>query len=100
MRAGRVSERRAGARQWVVTALGASTASVEVDADTIEKVPRWLLPTDAQEGDVLAVEHARTGDRTSLVVTRDAGATRAALAASEKQMREAPVDKKGGDIAL
>jgi hypothetical protein len=88
-----------GAR-WVVESLGDSTASVEVDGDAIEKVPRWLLPADAKAGDVLAVRHTRDGDHASLVVTRDPKATREALAASERQMRDAPVDKKGGDVTL
>jgi len=88
-----------GAR-WVVDALGETTASVEVDGDRVEKVPRWLLPADAKEGEVLAVKHERAGDRASIVVTRDPKATREALAESEKQMRDAPVDKKGGDVVL
>ena len=88
-----------GAR-WVVDALGETTASVEVDGEAIEKVPRWLLPADAKAGDVLAVKYTRDGDRASLEVTRDPKATREALAASEKQMRDAPVDKKGGDVVL
>ena len=92
-------KRTPGAR-WVVDSLGESTASVEVDGDRVEKVPRWLLPADAKEGEVLAVKHTRDGDRASLVVTRDPEATREALAESEKQMRDAPVDKKGGDVTL
>lgn len=88
-----------GAR-WVVDGLGETTASVEVDGDRVEKVPRWLLPADAKAGEVLAVKHARDGDRASVVVTRDPQATREALAASERQMRDAPVDKKGGDVKL
>ena len=88
-----------GAR-WVVDALGETTASVEVDGDRVEKVPRWLLPADAKEGEVLAVKYERAGDRASLVVTRDPKATREALAESERQMRDAPVDKKGGDVVL
>jgi hypothetical protein len=87
------------ATRWVVTALGDTQASVEVD-DRIEHVPRWLLPANAREGDVLAVEHARAGARASLVVSRAQAATRAALEASARQLRDAPKDPKGGDITL
>jgi len=85
--------------RWVIDALGDTYASVEI-GDRVERVPRWLLPADVREGDVLAVEHARAGDRASIVVTRDEAATKAALAASERQLKNAPVDKKGGDITL
>jgi hypothetical protein len=93
---------RAGEKsvQWVVEALGESTATVEVDGQEMAKVPRWLLPAGAREGDVLAVTHERGAERASLTVVRDPDATKAALAASERQMRDAPVDKKGGDITL
>ena len=91
---------RAPGARWVVDSLGESTASVEVDGDRVEKVPRWLLPADAKAGDVLAVKHTRDGDRASVVVARDPKATREALAESEAQMRDAPVDKKGGDVTL
>jgi hypothetical protein len=86
--------------QWIVESLGETTATVEVDGKAMMKVPRWLLPGDAKEKDVLAVTRAAEGDRVSLKVERDAGATRAALDASAKQLRDAPVDKKGGDVTL
>ncbi|WP_025410578.1 DUF3006 family protein [Gemmatirosa kalamazoonensis] len=95
-----MSARGSDGERWVVTSLGPSVASVEVDGDAIEKVPRWLIPVDAHEGDVLAVERSRGPDRVSIVVKTDPAATREALAASEKQMRDAPVDKKGGDVKL
>ena len=89
----------AGTR-WVVQSVGESVASVEVDGDTIVTLPRWLLPEDAAEGDVLAVTHTRAAGRASLVVMRDAAGTREALAESETQMRDAPVDTAGGDVTL
>ena len=88
------------AARWVVESLGESTASVEVDGERVEKVPRWLLPAGAREGDVLAVEHTHAGDHVSLTVRRDAKETRAALEASKEQLAQAPKDTKGGDIKL
>jgi len=88
------------ATRWVVESLGESTASVEVDGEKVEKVPRWLLPADAREGEVLAVERTHSGDHVSLTVRRDPKGTRAALEASKEQLARAPKDTKGGDITL
>lgn len=91
-----------GARtsQWIVDALGEATATVEVDGKDTEKVPRWLLPIGTREGDVLEVERRTDDERVTLTVRQDRQARETAREASEKQMKEAPVDRKGGDIAL
>ena len=86
--------------QWVVDSLGEATATVEVDGKETAKVPRWLLPTGVREGDVLAVERRADEERVSITVRQDPKAREAARAASERQMRDAPVDKKGGDVTL
>lgn len=86
--------------QWVVESIGDATAGIEIDDGSVARVPRWLLPEAARVGDVLAVTRERSAGRTQLTVERDPAATRAALDASERQARAAPVDQGGGDVTL
>jgi len=86
-------------KRWIVESLGDETAAVEVDGGAVAHVPRWLLPADAHEGDVLAVTHAHGHGRVTVTVAHDAAATQAALDDSARQMRDAPIDR-GGDVAL
>ena len=87
--------------RWTIDALGELVARVEVDGGAMVQLPRWLLPADAREGEVLQVRHARDGARSRLVITRDAEATRAALARSRAQLQSIPVAADGGgDVEL
>lgn len=75
---------------WVVDVIDEDSAAVEVDGRQITPIPRWLLPADAHEGDVLQVTHARSGSRSTLTIELDRQATRVALRRSADQLREAP----------
>ena len=85
---------------WVVDSLGETVATVEVDGKDVLKVPRWLLPQGTREKDVLVVTREAGRERVSLTVARDPDSTKAALEESAAQLRDAPVDGKGGDITL
>lgn len=89
--------------RWVLDVLEEDSASVEVDGREARSVPRWLLPSDVREGDVLAVVHERDGERSRITIARDAEATRAAYAKSAAQVQQtgsrSPTDP-GGNITL
>jgi len=76
-------------------------ASIEVDGREMARVPQWLLPEDAKEGDVLRVTHERSKGRSSLRVEIDAEATQTARAASARQVTQQGTRKDpGGNITL
>ena len=62
--------------QWIIAVLEEHTATVEVDGGATCALPRWLLPEEVREHDVLRVEHRRAGDRSTLIIAHDAAATR------------------------
>jgi len=84
---------------WVVDVIEDDAAAVEVDGRQITPIPRWLLPADAHDGDVLRVTHSRSGLRSTLSIELDRQATRAALQRSSDQLRHAPPGDTG-DVRL
>jgi hypothetical protein len=84
---------------WVVDVLDDDAAAVEVDGRRITPIPRWLLPADARDGDVLRVTHARSGTRSTLSIEVDRVATQMAYRRSAEQMRDVPSGGTG-DIDL
>lgn len=92
--AGRRSE-----HMWIVDVVEEDSAAVEVDGRQITPVPRWLLPADARDGDVLRVTHDRSGTRSTLSIVVDRGATRLAFQRSAEQLRNMPPGDKG-DVNL
>jgi hypothetical protein len=81
---------RASHHTWIVDVIDEDSAAVEVDGRQITPIPRWLLPADAHEGDVLHVTHARSGSRSTLAIEVDRHATRLAVQRSADQLRHAP----------
>ena len=61
---------------WVVDVIDDDSAAVEVDGRQITPIPRWLLPVDAQDGDILRVMHSRSPSRSTLTIEIDRHATR------------------------
>ena len=61
---------------WVIDVVDEDSAAVQVDGRQITPLPRWLLPTDAHEGDVLRVSHVRSAGRSTLSIEVDRSATR------------------------
>jgi hypothetical protein len=89
-----------GARHtWVVDVIEEDAAAVEVDGRRVTPIPRWLLPSDARDGDVLRVTHSRSGGRSTLSIELDRHATRVAFERSSEQLRDVPPGGTG-DIDL
>jgi hypothetical protein len=84
---------------WVVDVIDEDSAAVEVDGRQITPIPRWVLPADAHDGDVLRVTHARSGLRSALSIEIDRDAQRAALKRSAEQLSDIPVAGRG-DVEL
>ena len=84
---------------WVIDVVDEDSAAVQVDGRQITPLPRWLLPADAHEGDVLRVSHARSAERSTLSIEVDRSATRRAFQRSADQMRDTP-PADVGDIDL
>lgn len=80
---------------WVVDVIDEDSAAVEVDGRQITPIPRWLLPTDAHEGDVLRVTHGRSGSRSTLSIELDRDAKQVALEQSAEQLRDLPASGRG-----
>ena len=92
-------EVRGSRHTWVVDVIEDDAAAVEVDGRRVTPIPRWLLPSDARDGDVLRVTHARSGSRSTLSIEVDRSATHVAYQRSVDQLRDAP--KSGtGDVNL
>ena len=91
---------RPSRHSWVVDVLEEDSAAIEVDGRSVTPGPRWLLPANAAEGDVLRVSHHRTGTRSSLVIELERGDTRLAMDRSRRQV-EGMADGGGtGDVEL
>jgi hypothetical protein len=93
-------------QRWVVDAIEESTASIEVDGETMITVPRALLPAGTMQGHVLRVSREASDDaRQSHVTIRlDEAETKKALDASAAQVAKGRAESKkrdpGGDIEL
>lgn len=88
--------------RWVVDSIEEFVASIEIDGRRMAQVPQWVLPQNAREGDVLAVQHeiGNEGKRSTLHITIDREATRLALETSARQSRKGERNQNdpGGDI--
>lgn len=96
---GAESRHDASRHTWVVDVIDDDAAAVEVDGRRITPIPRWILPADARDGDVLRVTHVRSGARSRLWIEVDHAATRLAFDRSAEQMRDVPSGGTG-DIDL
>jgi hypothetical protein len=90
--------------RWAIDGLEESTARIEEDGHRIITVPRWLLPAEAREGQILTVTRAAASGSSTVTFTIDEGATSAAKAKSGAQVEKiAKASKRrdgGGDVAL
>ena len=80
---------------WIVDVIQDDAAAVEVDGRRVTPIPRWLLPTDATDGDVLRVTHERSATRSTFSIEVDRDATRVAYERSADQLRSAPPSGSG-----
>ena len=93
------TERRASRHTWVVDVIEDDAAAVEVDGRRVTPIPRWLLPADAKDGDVLQVTHTRSASRSTFTIAVDHDATRLAYERSAEQLRDTPPGGSG-DVDL
>ena len=89
---------------WIIDSIEERVAAIEVDGDAVVRLPQWVLPRGAREGDVLTVSHEldADGERSTLRIAVDPDATERALGRSRRQTqkgRKSPGDA-GGDITL
>ena len=90
--------------RWVIDSIAEHVAAIEVDGGPLVRLPQWVLPRGAAEGQVLRVAHEldAAGDRSTLEITVDRAATAEALDASRAQvdgLRKASARRdRGGDV--
>jgi len=92
----------APSHRWAVDRIEEGTAAVEQDGDHVYEIPRYLLPADARDGDVLsvAVSPAAPGEVTiSVRIDRAAGAPPSSAKPARRKPRRGASDP-GGDIVL
>ena len=84
--------------RWAIDRIEEGTAAVEQDGDHVYEIPRFLLPREARDGDVLTVTVAEAAaGEVTLSVRIDRAAGDAPGKAARK--RRAGNDR-GGDIVL
>jgi len=92
--------------RWVIDSIADHVAVIEVDGAAMVRLPQWMLPRRATEGQVLHAKHEvdRNGQRSVLTIEIDEVATAAALDASNAQVdaiRKASAQHDpGGDVKL
>ena len=93
------SAKAGGAHRWAVDRIEEGTAAVEQDGDHVYEIPRWLLPPNVREGDVLNASLVTSGEGFLTISVRlDRAASDAANTPRSKRTRS-PGDP-GGDIVL
>jgi hypothetical protein len=89
---------------WAIDSIEEFVASVEVDGKLMARVPQWLLPPAAKEGDIVAVEHniSDDGAKSSVEIAFDREATKRAHERSARVPKKTGREKvdPGGDIKL
>ncbi|HEY5218895.1 MAG TPA: DUF3006 family protein [Gemmatimonadaceae bacterium] len=94
------------AHRWVIDSIAEHVAAIQVDGSAMVRLPQWVLPRGAAEGQVLSVTHELDGkgERSTLTIAIDRAGTATALRESKAQvdaMRKASSRRDtGGDIKL
>ena len=94
------------AHRWVIDSIAEGVVVIEVDGEQTVRLPRWVLPRGAAEGQVLSVRHDldAAGEQSVLHIEIDRAATEAALGASRAQVdairRASARRDPGGDVSL
>ena len=95
---------KAEEHRWAVEALEEGVARIEEDGTRLLDIPRYLVPGDAREGQLLRVTRTDAGGVLTIVVALDEEATSAALASSRATTKRAMAHSKkhdrGGDVSL
>ena len=98
---GRSADTGARGHRWAVDRIEEGTAAVEQDGDHVYEIPRYLLPTDARDGDVLSVTVGpAAGGEVTISVRIDRAATANKGSAKLARLKRRPDKDPGGDIVL
>ncbi|MDQ6634898.1 MAG: DUF3006 domain-containing protein [Gemmatimonadota bacterium] len=89
---------------WTIDSIEEGIARIEEDGERIIRIPRYLLPSGAREGQILRVTSNPAKGKTELTIEIDEAATAVALAKSKAQSAATMAASKkrdpGGDVAL
>ncbi len=88
------------AHRWAIDQVEEGTASVEQDGDHVYEIPRYLVPPDARDGDVLSVTVTRAVAGEVTVSVRIDRAASASPPAKSSPKKRRPSNDPGGDIVL
>jgi hypothetical protein len=90
--------------RWTIDAVEEGIVRIEEDGERMMRVPRYLLPSGAREGQILRVTSKPSKGRTEVTIEIDEAATAAALVKSKAQTGATMAASKkrdpGGDVAL
>lgn len=90
----------APSHRWAIDRIEEGTAAVEQDGDHVYEIPRYLIPPDARDGDVLtATVTSVSAGEVSITVRIDRGARSVPSAKGSARKRRGGSDP-GGDIVL
>lgn len=89
-------------RTWTIDSIEEGIAAVEESGGRMVRVPAWLLPADAREGDVVSVTREERDGAAVLTLRLDRPATEQALRRSREQVEGTPPQPHdpGGPIVL
>lgn len=87
--------------RWIVDRFEGDLAVVEADGDRVLDVPRWLLPADAAEGDVIVVAvRSEGGTERGLDLRIDREATERVRDEAQRLIDDLRRRDPGGDVNL
>lgn len=86
--------------RWAVDRIEEGTAAVEQDGDHVYEIPRYLIPAETRDGDVLQVTATSSGGGEVTISVRIDRAASMASPAEKSSSRPRPPKASGGDIVL
>ena len=86
--------------RWAIDQVEEGTAAVEQDGDHVYEIPRYLVPPDARDGDVLTVTVTRAAPGEVMVSVRIDRAASASPPAKPSPKKQRSSNDPGGDIVL
>jgi hypothetical protein len=86
--------------RWAVDRVEEGTAAVEQDGDHMYELPRWLIPANARDGDVLVAAVTSRGDGELSISVKLDPAGRAAAKGPKRAKGARSAKDPGGDVVL
>lgn len=98
---GHSADTDARGHRWAVDRIEEGTAAVEQDGDHVYEIPRYLLPADTRDGDVLSVTvAAAAAGEVTISVRIDRSRRADEPVATPARPKRRPGKDPGGDIVL